>query len=253
MTVDNGASSAEDRAVVNGAASVSAVPASVPSAIVLIREDDPERKPLLYACAKCGSLHSPRIYLARDEVAHETARQAAEDCYDCRTHNECNNCGAECQKGWLACEPCRFAKKFEAAVEVPDDGGPYCAFDGDTYYHELAEAADDGCEWVSPCHVTYPKIDADDVLENLLGDMHEDASTDDLEAVEAFYAAVDAFNKAQKTQSWFGDDKRRIRVPAQAIEARRAETAGSVHESAVGGADAPDTSPLPTIGGPYAF
>jgi hypothetical protein len=32
VTIDNGASSADDRAVVNGAASVSAVPASVPSA-----------------------------------------------------------------------------------------------------------------------------------------------------------------------------------------------------------------------------
>lgn len=40
---------------------------------------------------------------------------------------------------------------------------------------------------------------------------------------------------------------------AQAIEARRAATLGAVHESAVGTADAPDTSPLPTIGGPYAF
>lgn len=34
--------------------------------------------------------------------------------------------------------------------------------------------------------------------------------------------------------------------PTQAIEARRAETLGSVHESAVGSADAPDPNPTPS-------
>jgi hypothetical protein len=46
--------------------------------------------------------------------------------------------------------------------------------------------------------------------------MHEDASVDDLDAVDAFYAAVEAFNKAQKTQSWWGDNKRKIAVPKDA-------------------------------------
>lgn len=182
--------------------------------IILVRADDPDKKPLLYACGGCGSVHSPNIYLAREEVRHETALTAARDCYNCKTHNECKYCGSECPKGWLACDPCRFQKKLDAAVEVPDNGGPYCKFDGDTYYDSLEEAADDGCEWVSPCNITYPQIDADSVLENLLDNMHEDASTDDLDAVDAFYAAVEAFNKAQKTRSWWGDDKRKIKVPS---------------------------------------
>ena len=104
---------------------------------------------------------------------------------------------------------------------MPDNGGPYCAFDGDTYYTELEDAADDGCQWVSPCNVTYPKIDADDVLENLLGDMFEDASVDDLEGVEAFYAAVEVFNVAQKTKTWWGDKKRKIRVPDALLAERQ--------------------------------
>lgn len=211
--------------------------------IVLVRADDPERKPLLYACPQCGFCHSPNIYACKGDMAHEAARAAAADCYSCRTHNTCKYCGVECPKGWLACEPCRFAKKLEAAVEIPDDGGPYCAFDGDTYYTEIEDAQDDGCEWVSPCHISYPRIDADSVLENLLDDMHEDASTDDLDAVGPFMEAVKAFNEAQRCQSWFGDDKRKINV-AQAIEARRAETqSGSVHESAVR-QDAPETPPV---------
>jgi hypothetical protein len=192
-----------------------------PSVIVLVRADDPDSKPQLYACGKCGTVHSPRIYLARDEVAHETARKAAEDCYDCRTHNECSYCGADCPKGWTACEPCRFARKLEVAVEVPDDGGPYCAFGGDTYYTEIEAAADDGLEWVSPCHVTYPKIDGEGVLESLLDDMREDASVDDLDGVEPFLAAVRAFNEAQQCQSWFGDDKRKIRIPDALLTARK--------------------------------
>lgn len=184
------------------------------SAIILIKEDDPERKPQLYACPKCGSVNSPRIYACRDDLAHETAKRAAEDCYNCKTHSVCA-CGAECPKGWTACEGCRAKARFDAAVEVPDDGGPYCSFDGDTYFRDMDEAADAGLEWVSPCKISYPKIDGGDVLDNLLSDMYEDASVDDLEGVDAFMAAVKAFNDAQTTQTWWGDNKRRIRVPAQ--------------------------------------
>jgi hypothetical protein len=220
---------------------------TIPSAIVLVRADDPEKKPLLYACPKCGFAHSPNIYACRDELAHQTAREAAENCYSCREHNDCKYCGEQCPKNWLACEPCRLAKKLEAAQEVPDDGGPYCAFDGDTYYTELEDARDDGCEWVSPCHVTYPKIDGDSVLDVLMDDMHEDASVDDLDAVEPFLAAVTAFNEAQKCQSWFGDDKRKINV-AEGIEARSGETRQGLDpkdESPVGSEadDAPTPSP----------
>jgi len=185
----------------------------MPEVIVLVAKDDPACKPLLYACGKCGSVHSPSIYLARKEVQHETARKAAEDCYSCRTHNECDTCGCETPKGWLRCNDCRYRVRLDAAEEVPDNGGPYCAFDGDTYYQDLEEAADAGLEWVSPCHITYPRIDADSVLDNLLSDMFEDASIDDLDAVEPFIAAVKAFNDAQRCQTWFGDSKRKIRVP----------------------------------------
>ena len=212
------------------------------SAIVLVSADDPEKRPLLYACGKCGAVHSPSIYLASKERQHEVAREAAEDCYSCRTHDECGTCGRRTPKGWTRCETCQFNARLEAAVEVPDDGGPYCAFDGDTYYTEIEQAADAGLEWVSPCHVTYPKIDADSVLEGLPDDMHEDVSVDDLDATDAFVTAVAAFNEAQRCQSWFGDVKRKIRVPAQAMSAGTAETgtgSGRQPASAVGNADAP--------------
>ena len=211
--------------------------ALIPSAepLILIAKGDPEETPLLYVCAKCGSVHSPAIYLARKEVQHATALEAARDCYSCKTHNVCA-CGAECPKSWTACETCRFKKKFDAAVEVDDDGGPYFEFDGDRYYHDLSEAAADGVDWVCPTTVTYPRLDADSIFENLMDQMHEDASPDDLDATKKFRAAVARFNKAQTTASYWMDSKRKIRVPRDSDGSgeadETAETGSAVGDSA---------------------
>lgn len=183
-----------------------------PKVIILIRADDPERKPLLYACSTCGHVNSPLIYACKDERAHEAARQAAEDCYTCKPNNICA-CGAECPKYWTSCGSCRYQKALDEAEEIADDGGPYCTFDGDKYFTDLEEAADDGCQWVSPCIITYPTIDAESVIDNVLSEMHEDADVDDLVGVDALFDAVKTFNDAQTTQSWLGDNKRKIRVP----------------------------------------
>lgn len=190
-------------------------------AIVLVRADDPEAKPQLYACPKCGGVHSPRIYLASEGEAHKAARAAAENCYDCRTHGTCDTCGDETSKGWTRCINCRELAKLEKAIEIEDDGGPYCRFGGDTYYFDIDEARDDGCEWVSPCTVHYPRIDIDDIFENLTSEMFEDASVDDLDGVDALCAAVKVFNESQRTPTFFGDDSRKIRV-AESIEIQEA-------------------------------
>lgn len=208
--------------------------------IVLVDVADPKQAPKLYACPTCGYAHSVKQY------GRKVARQLAVGCMNCRPKQyRCDTCRKKTSQYWTRCGNCRYDIKLAAAVEVPDDGGPYCAFGGDTYFHGLDEARDAGLEWVSPCHITYPKIDADSVLEGLLDGMHEGASVDDMDATEAFYAAVDAFNKAQTTQSWFGDDKRKIRVPAQAIEAAKAGETGTGStegESAVPKECAPNTS-----------
>lgn len=212
------------------ASSQSSIPSAEP--LILVSAADPNKTPLLYACAGCGSVHSPAIYLATKERAHEAAMEAARDCYNCKTHNICKHCGAQCSKGSLACAPCWFQHRLDAATEIPDDGGPYCAFDGDTYFTEMEEATDEGLEWVSPCEITYPQIDGESVLESLLDDMHEDASVDDLDGVDAFLAAVKVFNDAQRCRSWWGDVKRKIRVPASAMsgfaqDAQRLGSAGA--------------------------
>jgi len=186
--------------------------------LILVAQNAPE-VPLMYACAKCGTVHSPKIYMAKKEVQHETARKAAEDCWNCKTHDNCETCGKETSKGWKKCGDCRITELLEKAEEVPDDGGPYCRFDGDDYYMSMEEAQDDGCEWVSPCTTTYARIDPDSIMENALADMFEEADMDDLDGVEEFYAAAKAFNEAQTTPSFFGDNKRKIRVPAREDDA----------------------------------
>lgn len=227
--------------------SVSAVPAGIANAVVLCRADDPEKRPLLYACPKCGSVHSPSIYMATSERAHQAAREAAENCYTCKTHNMCA-CGAECSKYYTACPKCRLEKRLASAEEVPDNGGPYCVFDCDIYYSDLEQAYEDGIEWVSPCEITYPRIDPDDIFDNLVSNMHEDASEDDLAGVQEFRAAVEAFNKAQTAQTWWGYSKRKINV-AKAMEARQGQDPqgldGDSHDSALGNADLPNTPHAP--------
>ena len=37
-------------------------------------------KTVLYACGLCGSLHSPKVYAAREDIADATARDSAEKC-----------------------------------------------------------------------------------------------------------------------------------------------------------------------------
>ncbi|MEO1169647.1 MAG: hypothetical protein AAFW97_13145 [Pseudomonadota bacterium] len=125
----------------------------------------------------------------------------------------CDMCGKVCQKYWTRCRNCRGKAKFDAAKEIGDDGGPYFVFGGDQYYWDIADAIDDGVEWLAPCIKTYPRIVADNVLDCVLDDMHEDASVDDLNEVEAFHEAVAAFNEAQTARSYWPDETRKIRVP----------------------------------------
>ena len=129
--------------------------------------------------------------------------------------HDCDICGTKCPKYWTRCGECRLRIKLENAAEIEDDGGPYFEFGGDRYYQDIGTAAEDGVEWVAPCTKTFPRINGWSVLENLLDDMHEDASTDDLDGVEEFLAAVDVFNKIQSTASYWADEKRKIRVTVQ--------------------------------------
>jgi len=182
--------------------------------IVLVRADDPTKKPMLYACGKCGQIQSPRIYACKDDVAHETARRAAEDCYNCKTHNNCQHCGKECEKHWLACDDCRRKKRFEDSKEVPlssiDD--ECFGFDSGNFYHTPEDAAADGEDWVYASTFRRFSIDGERLEESILDDHHEDASTADFVGWDAFWNSIETFNKAQTSGSYDEDRSRRARV-----------------------------------------
>jgi len=181
--------------------------------IVLVRADDPDKKPLLYACGKCGQINSPYIYACKDDLAHQTARQAAIDCYTCRTHNTCQHCGKECEKHWLACDDCRRKKRFEDSKEVPLSGIEECfGFNSGEFYRCPEDAADDGEDWVYASKFRLFQIDGERLDESILDDHHEDASTSDLVGHRELWDAIETFNKAQNSGSYDEDRSRRARV-----------------------------------------
>lgn len=177
--------------------------------IMLVAAGDFDNQPKLFCCPTCGDCFSVR------NVGIENARKMALECAKCFPKQyQCDMCGADCPQYWTRCDTCRTEAKIEKAVEVPDDGGPYFGFNSDRYLHDLDQASEEGFEWVCPCKETLPALNAESILESLLDDMHEDASIDDMDGVVEFFKAVDAFNEAQTTRSFWADESRKIRVPA---------------------------------------
>lgn len=176
--------------------------------MILIAKGDASEKPRLYACAKCGTCHSPKIYACREEEAHEAARRAAEECYTCRTHNNCQECGKETGKGWLKCSECREASKLAKATVVDASTLDHCFGPNDEFYSSTDEAAEDRHAYVYAASFTPYRISFDSIVENILDDHHEDASPDDLVDLKRLEAAVKAFNVAQTSGSYFEDATR---------------------------------------------
>ncbi|WP_313666177.1 hypothetical protein [Shinella sp.] len=187
--------------------------------MILIAKGDASEKPRLYACAKCGTVHSPKIYACREEEAHEAARRAAEECYNCRTHNNCQECGKETPKGWLKCSECREASKLAKATVIEAASLDYCFGAGGEFYHSTDEAAEAGEPYVYASTFTPFRIDFDNIVENILDDHHEDASQHDLVSLNEFEAAVAKFNAAQTSGSYFEDCSRVAHLVTEGGEA----------------------------------
>lgn len=177
--------------------------------IVLIKANDPDRKPVLFACSGCGHVYSPKIYACKEELALQAARDAAANCYNCKTHSTCLTCGANCDKHYTACEKCRRAKRFDAAKTVPhSDIGECFGFDNGEFYRDPSEAAEDGEDWVYASTFHPFAIDGERLEESILEDHHEDASVSDLIGHAELWSAIEAFNKAQTSGS-FDEDRTR--------------------------------------------
>jgi hypothetical protein len=179
--------------------------------IVLVAKGDPEAKPRLFACAKCGSVHSPSIYACREGLALATAEEAARNCYNCREHNTCSDCGEQCPKSWTKCDPCRLKSAFERGQKVDASTIDECFGYGGDFYHDTDEAREAGEEWVYASTFRPFHLDPDNTLENILDDHFEDASESDLTGVVELRAAIAKFNAAQ-TSGTYDEDRTRIAV-----------------------------------------
>jgi len=188
--------------------------------IVLVALGDPEQKPRLYACPKCGAAHSPGIYLAKAEVAHAAARDAAANCYNCREHNTCSGCGEQCEKSYTKCASCRRKAAMERAQEVPLSEIEECfSFDGDGFYHSTQDASEAGETMVYAATFRPFRLDADSVIDGLLEDHFDDASEHDLIGADELRAAIDTFNRAQTCGTYDVDRTRRAAIAsAEAAE-----------------------------------
>ncbi len=187
-------------------------------AIILIKKGDPAEKPMLYACPKCGQAHSPKIYACREEEAHEAARRAAEECYNCRTHGECQTCGKQTNKGWLKCSECREADKLQKATVVEPSALGYCFGADGEYYNSPDDAAEAGNAYAFDSEFTPFSLNFDSIVESILDDHHEDASESDLIGVDFLKATIEAFNKAQKHGSYFEDASKVAYFPKVEVE-----------------------------------
>ena len=70
----------------------------------------------LYACGECGQCYSPKIYACTEDVAHKTARAAAEKCCEPST---CSVCGVEVSSPWTMCQTHREQTKLRRAAPIP--------------------------------------------------------------------------------------------------------------------------------------
>lgn len=184
-----------------------------------------ETKPQLYACGKCGSVHSPNIYAATEERRHEAARQAAEECCAPR---HCKGCGCEVEKYRTMCRSCSDAKRLEKAVltdyadcedVIWSDVGSGDM--GEGYYHDMQSyldfCADDGikpAEYVFATTTAHIHLDIDNVLENACSDLYEDA-IEDVVGYDELLTAINTFNAAQTAVGYWMDVSRKIKVPKQ--------------------------------------
>lgn len=184
-----------------------------------------EDKTALYACGSCGQCYSPRVYACREDAAHIAAREAAEACCVPPT---CSVCGVEVARPWTMCAKHREQAMLRRATPVPaaewtdpvhrdDMTGDW----GEGYsssVHYLLEWWDfeHGVEigptpappaWCWPCKPVDFALDLERILESALDEFHEDAG-DDLVAVDALDAFVEAWNKKQSLRTWYPDHTR---------------------------------------------
>lgn len=172
--------------------------------------------------------------LCKSIYAHKTPdfAEVCCTCKGCGKHQIRNTLmyGQWCDECWRAEDAKRDLAKIERAKEVQYDGGP--VFDGSDYYHDLDTfidqcEPDDLPEFVFPCTIGHPRLDADSILENMIENLNVSSDLDvDVNGRVEFFAAVEAFNKANENGFQIWDDITSLKVRVRPILAARSDKAG---------------------------
>lgn len=187
----------------------------------------------LYACGECGQCYSPKLYACVEDVAHETARKAAENCCVPPT---CSVCGAEIEKYWTKCAKHREQAKLARAKAIPASEWSDPVFSDDvsgdwgegysSCWQEMEQKFFDNAVWddcvdgqgvpTTPppaycwsCEAQALRLDPDSLLERAVEDMHEDAGDEIVDADE-LVKFFEAWNDKQTCKSWYPDYSRVI-------------------------------------------
>lgn len=166
-------------------------------------------KPVADVCGKCGSVHSLNLWGA------DQAREFAEACCKCRTcgielephHSQCQPCR---DKEWREREEKREAERRAKAQHVPLESFTDYVFLGENVEddHDLIrewcdEHGADAVWAASPYSMT---IDAERIVEDALGNHHEDASESiSTEALTELQVFLDGWCERNRVTSYEED------------------------------------------------
>ena len=128
----------------------------------------------------------------------------------------CEDCGKEIESYRIVCEPCYEKRQFDKAEKLTYaqwDG--WVQRDGYGYNEGYFESVDDllqHCEdedieppdWVFCCESREHKLNADDILDNMLSDAHEDAR-DCIVDEEELCRFVKEWNAKQTVATYYPD------------------------------------------------
>jgi hypothetical protein len=172
----------------------------------------------VFYCSECRTVFASK---EQADICHGERICACGATIKSRYQSQCDECW---RKDSQEKEATKERERFEKATKIPyAEYKGEMVMDGDDYFNDLEEVLDrylDGQEpeYVWACEdVGCPKANIDNIVENMLENMWEDADINDLNGVAELEAAVEAFNKANESiRVYIPDYTTAILIPNEA-------------------------------------
>ena len=181
----------------------------------------------LFACGECGRCVSPKLFLAPKDVQMQTARRMAEECCAVKT---CTDCGVDMgQTARTICDACHERRILKNATEMYDANVVVYQYGGEGSWGEgYSENIEELFSWchgydepvpayVHPCEGDPLRLDADNILVNVVDDHHPDAGDQVVDAQE-FRDFVEKWNAKQTCVSYAPDYSKVIVLKREAFD-----------------------------------